>query len=332
MKLSQIRQDRVTRQWVIYAPTRSKRPRPSQGPTTNKIQQPAWDKNCPFCPGNEHLIPSIIGEKKKGSTSWQVRVVPNKFPIVTPAGKQEKCERGVYCVTQGYGYHEVIIETPIHNRHPGLMSSKEVGPIIDTYHDRYVKLMKEDEIKTVFVFRNHGLQAGTSLIHPHSQVIAMGMIPDRVLMREQHLRQYYYETGRCGYCEMLESELRNKRRLVGENQSHVAWVPFAAEAECEIWVMPKKHQADFANISNQEKKHLASLLHDILVKFVRKLRDPDYNYVINSCAKHKSEEPYLHWYLRIKPQLTKPAGFEIGSGISVNPSFPEKDAKLLRKD
>ncbi len=129
---------------------------------------------------------------------------------------------------------------------------------------------------------------------------------------------------------MLEFEIQEKERIIGENESFVAFIPFAAEVSCEIWLMPKRHQADFGCISNTEKKDFAKILQEVLANLYQKLDNPDYNYVINSAVRYKTEEPQVHWYCQILPRLSTQAGFEIGSGISINPSLPEDDAQFLR--
>lgn len=331
--MNEIRQNKATKQWVIYATARGKRPHDFQRESGEKKQLPDIDKECPFCPGNEEMLPSIIMEMPgQKSGKWQTRVVPNKFPALTPEGDITRFSEGIYVSMQGYGRHEVIIESPRHNQQITQMSPEEVSIIIETYHRRYVELMKEHKNMMVLIFRNHGLQAGTSLIHPHSQVIVTGMVPNHIRWREEEAQRYFDEWGRCVYCDILEFEMQDQRRVILENESYLAFIPFAAEVPFEIWIIPKKHQASFGQISDQSKSDLATALRDILAKLHRKLNDPDYNYIINTSSQYRANEPQLHWYLQIRPRLTTQAGFEIGSGISINPSLPEEDGNFLKKE
>lgn len=331
--MNEIRQNKATKQWVIYATARGKRPHDFQRESGEKKQLPDIDKECPFCPGNEEMLPSIIMEMPgQKSGKWQTRVVPNKFPALTPEGDITRFSEGIYVAMQGYGRHEVIIESPRHNQQITQMSPEEVSIIIETYHRRYVELMKEHKNMMVLIFRNHGLQAGTSLIHPHSQVIVTGMVPNHIRWREEEAQRYFDEWGRCVYCDILEFEMQDQRRVILENESYLAFIPFAAEVPFEIWIIPKKHQASFGQISDQSKSDLAPALRDILAKLHRKLNDPDYNYIINTSSQYRANEPQLHWYLQIRPRLTTQAGFEIGSGISINPSLPEEDGNFLKKE
>jgi UDPglucose--hexose-1-phosphate uridylyltransferase len=330
MEISEIRQNKATKQWVIYAPTRRKRPKDFQSSKVKKPYVPAYDEECPFCTGNDHMLPQVILEVKDDKSQWITRVVPNKFPALTPGGNLRRFSKGIYLLMQGYGHHEVIIETPFHNHQIGQMSVNEVEFIVKTYHRRYIDLMKMNENMMVIIFRNHGLRAGTSLIHPHSQIIATGMVPHHIRWREEEAQHYFDEWGRCVYCDMMNYEMQDKKRVIYEDNSFVAFVPFAAEVPFEIWIIPKEHKADFGDISDTEKSDLSLALHNILEKLYKKLNDPDYNYIINTSARYRTQEPQVHWYLQIMPRLMTRAGFEIGSGMSINPSLPEDDANFLR--
>jgi UDPglucose--hexose-1-phosphate uridylyltransferase len=210
------------------------------------------------------------------------------------------------------------------------MKTEEVARVIETYHRRYVDILKHDQSMMVVIFRNHGPRAGTSLIHPHSQLIAVGWVPSYIRWREDSAERYYDKWGRCVCCDIVEFELQDRSRHVYENQSFVAFVPYAAEVPFEVWIVPRRHQADFGDISDVEKQDLALALHHVLRSLYDRLHDPDYNYIINTAARHKSGEPHLHWHVQIRPRLTTRAGFEIGSGIGINPSIPEQDAEFLR--
>ncbi|NIR46899.1 galactose-1-phosphate uridylyltransferase [candidate division KSB1 bacterium] len=333
MKEHEIRQNKATREWVIYAPTRGRRPSDFRQTDKGREERPERDEHCPFCPGNKNMLPGIImAMPSTGEEAWQTRVVPNKFPALATDGDTERVERGIYLTMPGYGRHEVIVESKWHNRGIAQMSNAEVEIIIETYHKRYVDLMKEHENMLTLLFRNHGVRAGTSLVHPHSQLIVTGFVPNHVRWREEQAQRYYDEWGRCVFCEILQFEQREQRRVVFENPSFLAFVPFAAEVPFEIWMMPKEHDADFGDINDVEKRDLAQAFSNVLTKLFEKLNDPDYNYIINTAARYKADEPQLHWYVQIRPRLTTRAGFEIGSGISINPSIPEHDAEFLTED
>jgi UDPglucose--hexose-1-phosphate uridylyltransferase len=331
MKDSEIRRNIATNHWVIFAPARGKRPHDFARQAPERGVLPSYDPDCPFCPGNEDQLTSIIEEAPcVGDGEWSTRVVSNKYPALTPDGETVRSVQGIYLSMKGVGRHEVIIENPKHNQPIATMDSRSVIPIVETYHRRCTDILRDDQTMMVVIFRNHGPKAGTSLIHPHSQLIAVGWVPSDIRRREDTSEQYYDRWGRCLYCDMLEFELRDGRRGVLENRSFFAFVPYAADVPFEIWVMPKKHRANFGDISDAEKEDLADALHRVLKILHCKLNDPDHNYSINTAARYKSGEPHLHWYVQIRPRLITKAGFEIGSGISINPSLPESDADFLK--
>jgi UDPglucose--hexose-1-phosphate uridylyltransferase len=327
----EMRQNKATKEWVIYATSRAHRPHDfSHG----KKEAPALtdrDGECPFCPGNESsLSPLLLEMPAPGTDGWQARVIENKYPVLTPDGDDARRGYGIYLCMHGYGRHEVIIESPLHNKTMGTMSKGEVGVVVETYHRRYEKLKNDRANTTLILFRNHGPLAGTSLVHPHSQMIATAIVPLHIRRREEEARHYYDEYGRCVFCAIAEYEAGERSRVILENEAFIAFVPYAAEVPFEIWIMPKRHQADFGSTTGPDRAHLASILHESLARLHARLDDPDYNYVFNTAAQCRADEPHLHWFVQIQPRLTARAGFEIGSGMRINPSLPEENAEFLR--
>lgn len=331
MSLHQIRQNKATKEWVIFAPDRGDRPK-DFAKKDRKKDLPEHDKECPFCSGNEDKLTNVIMEIPGTNGKWQTRVVPNKYPALIPEGDSERETADFYLKMNSYGRHEVIIESPYHNRDISLMSSDEISRVVETYHRRYLDVMKTNKNMVPLIFRNHGEHAGTSLQHPHSQLIVTGFVPHHIRWREIEAQRYHDEWGKCIFCEMLKFELKKEIRVVMKEKTMIALVPFAADVPFEIWIIPRQHKADFGKISDDEKSDLVIILQSILSKYYNKLNDPDYNYIINTSARYETGEPHLHWYLQIRPRLTTRAGFEIGSGISINPSIPEEDAKFLREE
>lgn len=327
----EIRQDKATKEWVIYAPARGKRPSDFQRLTRPKRRRPEHVDTCPFCTGNEHMLPSIITEHAAlNHGGWQTRVVPNLFPVLTPEGSVTRKVEGIYIAMQGFGYHEVIIDSPRHNQDIPKMKQAHVRALIDTYHARYTELSADERNQLILIFKNHGPRAGASIEHPHSQLVAAGIIPRRIRWRNLEAQRYYDEWGRCVYCDILEFEQQDSRRVVFESDSFLAFVPYAAEVPFEVWILPRRHHPSFGRITENEKTDLANALSTVLNRMARQLNYPDYNYVIYSSTRY-GNAPHLHWYLRIQPRLITRAGFELGSGMRINPSLPEVDAAFLKE-
>lgn len=328
--MSEIRQDKTTGQWVIFASSRGRRPDQFECECKDRRELPPYDPSCPFCAGNEGMLPSVVLEMPgKGGEGWATRVVSNKFPALTPEGDTTRTCDEIYLTMPGHGRHEVIIESPYHNEQIGTMSVDQIRIIIETYHRRFADLMEEHGIMMALIFRNHGARAGTTLVHPHSQIVVTGMVPNYTRWREGEAQRYFDTWGRCVYCDVIAFEMRDRRRVVLENSSFVAVVPYAAEVPFEVWILPIEHQASFGQISDRAKQDLAAAMEDILSRLHRHFSDLSYNYVIVTSPQYRAREPQLHWYLQIRPRLTTRTGFEIGSGISINPSLPEADAEAL---
>ncbi|MDT8286685.1 MAG: hypothetical protein RQ748_06205 [Elusimicrobiales bacterium] len=293
----EIRRNKASGEWVVFAPRRGRRPSDFKSGTARPREDaPRRDPDCPFCPGNERSLPPVIEQAGAG----------------------------------GYGRHEVIIETPRHDRDPALMSARELRAMMEAYYKTYARLMKDPRNMLVLIFRNHGEGAGTSLRHLHSQIIATGLVPGHVRAAGREAQRYFDQHGSCAFCDALRFEKKEKRRLLFANRHFLCFVPYAAEVPCEMWIVPKRHWACFGGTTVRDRAALAEILGRALRTLRARLGDPDYNYVLMSAPRNREADPHLHWYLRIRPRLTTRAGFEIGSGMLINPSLPEDDRDFLK--
>jgi UDPglucose--hexose-1-phosphate uridylyltransferase len=324
--MSELRQDRVTGGWVIVAPQRSRRPQARAAGERPPVRPP-FDPSCPFCPGNEGQLPGIVTEtKSQHAIGWSVRVVPNKYPAV----QNSKDARGGDGARPAHGVHQVIIDSPRHDAELASMSADELEVAVAAYRERTRSLLGQDGIAAAVMFRNYGQRAGASLVHPHAQVVALDIVPPRVAAMGDWMKRYHREHGRCATCDELAHERKDGARVVDENDAFIALVPYAAEHPYEIWIVPKRHQASFAALADGELGAFAGLLGSAMRRLRSALDDPPYNFVIDSAPKDEREAPHWHWRLRIVPDIATWGGFELGSGLPINPSSPENDAVLLR--
>ncbi len=335
--MPELRKDPVTNRWVIIATERAKRP------TDYKIHKEEFGGGkCPFCPGNEKLTPPEIcayreKDTVKNEPGWWVRVVPNLFPALAIEGNLDREGVGMFDHMNGVGAHEVIIETPSHEGHIELLSESQIEELLWMYKERYLDLQKDPRIKYILVFRNYGRTAGASLAHPHSQLIAMPIVPKRVEEMMQGTRAYYKQKERCIYCDIIHQEQKfGHERIVLENDSFIVLSPFAPRFPFELAVLPKVHEASFGKLSEKQRKDLASTMKDTLMRLSKILDRPPYNYMLqtapcNTNGNHNGVSDYFHWHIEIIPRLTTPAGFEWGSGFFINPTPPEEAARYLRK-
>jgi len=329
--VTEIRQNIATKEWVIIATERARRPgefaHPRQELTADR---PAWDPTCPFCPGNEEP-PPMEQARIPADGPWQVRVLLNKYPALRMEGERDRHFEGIYRWLPGVGRHEIIVESPRHNTCPALMTPQEVARVIRTFQARGRDLAQEPCIEQIIYFQNHGPDAGTSLVHPHSQIVGLPVVPSHVRSRSEGARRYFDDTGRCVYCQMVREELASAERLIAVNEQFVAFIPYAAFSPFHTWILPRRHYSTFLGASPEEIDDLGIILRDVLSRIYVGLHDPDYNYVIRSAPVHDMGRDYLHWYVTVIPHVTKTAGFEMGSGMFINVTLPEASAAFLRE-
>ncbi len=331
--MSELRQDPTTREWVIIAPERAKRPQQApQRRRTDKL--PDWDESCPFCPGNENQTPDEVLRIPISSeaSAWEVRVVPNQFAALTPDGDAARSEHGrFFHKMDGVGAHEVIIESPSHNTTTALMSYEQVQKMLTAYQERYNALKKNRQFKFITIFKNHGQASGTSLVHPHSQLVATP-IPAPYYHRRLNIAVgYYSDVGSCLYCDLLAEELEKGERIVAETKEFIVLHPYASRVPWETWIIPKRHCSSFGLFPDEHLAELAMVLKDTLLCLYQGLDNPAFNYMVDTTITEDEENPYYHWHIRIVPRLNLIAGFEMGSGIYISTALPEDTASLMKQ-
>ena len=329
--MPELRKDPIIGRWVIISTERGKRP------TDFASVPPAKRSNfCPFCYGNETKTPPEVYALREPGTDkdtpgWSVRVVPNKFPALQIEGELNRQGEGIYDKMNGIGAHEVIIETPDHNKTISDLDEDYIADVLSTYRERILDLKKDRRFKYIVVFKNHGEAAGASLEHTHTQLVAMPIIPKRVIEEIEGARKYYDFKERCIFCDIVAQEINDDVRVVSSNESFLAIEPFAARFPFETWILPKTHEPAFEEIGRNEIMHLARLLKEILSKINAALNNPPYNFILHTLPLQGDNRNWYHWHLEIMPKLTKVAGFEWGSGFYINPTAPEEAARYLRE-
>jgi UDPglucose--hexose-1-phosphate uridylyltransferase len=336
--MSDLRRDPVMGRWVIIAPERAMRPDTLAHHTP--MVQPA---PCVFCGGEEARDPTeIFAIRSNGAgpntPGWQVRVLPNKYPVLRIEGKLVREGVGMFDMMSGVGAHEVIVETPEHDLDLEDLPTTHICAVLRTYRARMKDLGGDDRFKYVLIFKNRGYEAGATLSHAHSQLIATPVTPKRVKEELVGAKRYYDYKRRCVFCDLLKQEtVLTRERLIWENEGFVALSPFAARTPYEMWLIPKQHSCDFVDITTDQCSSLAEALKTVLRKLSLGLNDAPYNYLIHTAPFRRPRAGYwdtiaqdYHWHLEIIPRLTRFAGFEEGSGFFINPVSPEDAAEFLR--
>ncbi len=332
--MPELRKDPVVGRWVIISTERSRRPTHFTAPAHGKTAYA-----CPFCPGSEDRTPPEVyayrpGHEAPNSPGWQVRVVPNKFPALQIEGSLERRGEGLYDKMNGIGAHEVVIEGPEHEQDLADLSVEHLHQVLRAYRERLIDLHRDRRFRYVLVFKNHGAQAGATLEHTHTQLIATPIIPLSIQEELNGALRYYELKERCVFCDIIDQETstENGRRVVSQSDGFVVIEPFAPRFPFETWILPRQHDDSFQQVESEDEfLDLAGVLKDTLQRLNRALDRPPFNFVIHTAPIREGKLEHYHWHIEIMPTLTRVAGFEIGSGFHINPTPPEDAAQYLRE-
>jgi UDPglucose--hexose-1-phosphate uridylyltransferase len=322
--MTEFRKDPLHNKWVLIVPARSKRPHAFSYEEVSEEKK--YKKNCPFCEGNESMTPpetdSFRNTGKENKPGWQVRVFPNKYPALNKEIRLRSASANkISAIVDGYGYHEVIAETPSHKKDIYSMNSEELTLILKMYRKRYKILKSKKNIKSVFIFKNHGRVAGSSLSHSHSQILALPIIPPFIEEEIKALKK----AENCIYCQLIEEALAG-HRVLSENSDFIALAPYASEYPYQLLILPKKHQGFFEETDEKQLILLSDVIREIFGRYNKLLGNTPFNYFFNTPSLNKG-----HWNIQIMPKLIIPAGFEKGTGISINPISPEDAVRELKR-
>jgi UDPglucose--hexose-1-phosphate uridylyltransferase len=329
--MPELRQNFFTKEWVIIATERARRP--EELATHRQVQSvPVFLETCPFCPGNENKTPPEVTRFPADmSKPWAVRVIPNKFAALSSEVQPTRSLQHLRRRIDGFGFHEVIIDSPDHSCCMALLPDAHVSKILGIYKERYNALGLDHRINHVTIFKNHGADAGASLQHPHSQIIATPVIPSQVRHRLHEALRHFDDAGECMFCHMVEREVEDQTRIVLKSELFVAMEVFASATPFATHIFPLRHMASFGEITAAEITDLARVLRTLLAKLYVGLENPDLNFTVRSGPSDYVGARHFHWYLSVIPRLTRVAGFELGSGMFINTVLPESAAEFLRK-
>ena len=306
---AEIREDKIHDRFVIIASGRAKRPQEiKEEQSTEQVVKEV--KSCVFCPDNQKEVPALYmaGDKE----SWQVKVIKNIFPAVTPDNEK------------AYGYQEVVIETPEHGKETGDLPLDHWVSIMEAYINRTIELSKDEKIKYILIFKNKGGKAGASLKHAHSQIFAAGFTPPHIIDKLTKAQQYRIENGNCYYCDLIKKEEHGPRLIMADDKA-IAFTPYASIYEYEAWIIPRNHLDNITLLDRNEITSLVKMMKQIVTK-LNKYKIP-YNMYLHQAITDKDE----HFYIRICPRRSTWAGVEMGSRIIINTVSPEEAAEFYRQ-
>jgi UDPglucose--hexose-1-phosphate uridylyltransferase len=329
--MPEYRQDPLSRRWVIIGGDRAGRPNEFVEETVRQSTV-----LCPFCAGNEAETPDAVATyPANGKGGWSVRVVPNKYPAVTPeAAACPTCQplspQAVPTAVPGFGRHEVIIESPRHVASLSELTLPEVQVVFTAYRDRLALLKAEGRFRYVQIFKNVGSAAGASLEHVHSQLLALPGVPEIVQQELDASAQHFQQHGKPLLPELIAGELAAASRIVAQTPRLVAFCPYASRVPYEVWVAPRQHSPRFEDAKPGELGEISRLMRDVVGRIERAGGQSAYNYFLHTQPFDMPAAGHYHWHIEILPRLTKQAGFEWGTGCFINPFLPEACAEQLR--
>ncbi len=311
----EIRKDYILDRWSYIAASREKRVKQfKKNGVVGKVSE------CFFCPGNENLTPPEIG-RIGDSKKWQVRWFPNKFPAVDEKSKEKTLASKKHWISgEAFGYHEVIAETPNHEKQLADLNEADIKNVLLAYSLRMKDLQKRKGIKYVQIFKNSGIEAGTSIVHTHTQIVATTIIPKLVQEKIEALKKY----KKCPYCDIIKKEEKSKRYIYSDN-NFIVFAPFSPRFNFEAWIFPKKHYGNITELNDAELESLARVFKKILSK-LGKINAP-YNFYLHYSPSGKD----LHFHFEITPRLNKWAGFELATESYIITTSPEDAAKFYRE-
>jgi UDPglucose--hexose-1-phosphate uridylyltransferase len=325
--MPRIRQNIITKEWVVIAPERSQRP---QDFVTAASSKRASKKDCPFCIENNVAYKTSI---KKFETD-NVYVIPNLYPAFVDQDEVTQKEGDYYPSYKSLGGHDVIILKD-HDKEMGELKNQVLEEYYHTYQRRIDYFNQNPTVEYSMIIHNFGPEAGASIVHPHSQLMASSIIPTRIEMELRGSEDFYREKGECVFCWLVKKEQEKKIRVVGENRDFLAFTFWAARFPFEIWVVPKEHNLYFEKINRNQRLALADIFKQVLSKLNDSLNNPPYNYYIHTGPPRLENEKYLdkfyHWHIEIAPRVNTFGGYELGSSLIIDVVSPERAAMFLNK-
>lgn len=350
--MKEMRRDPITRKWVIIdVGTDVKEVLAQIKAAVKKGARKLSKEECDFCPGHETATPPSIMEWDEGrfryqshEPQWKARVVPNRDPVFRIEGQLNRRPVGNYDVMDALGAHEIIIE---HRQHLDWdeMSNEDVSGILSVYSERMNDLSKDERFGHVFIFKNHGPQSNSHIPHPHSTLIASPSVPERIRRELDFTRRHFQMKERCLFCDIVSEEIRRKNGpgLVRQYKSFVTISPFFASHPFETWILPRRHDSNYRNLSADMYSELASALQENL-RTIKKLVGPLSYTLLLFTRPNKvwgGDRDYwttidsdYHWHFKFLPRFPRLAGFHrsfsAGSGYMINQIAPETAAELLR--
>lgn len=326
--VSELRQDPVFGDWILLAPLRGQRHK-----FKGRMRMTLPKSKCPFDSLSRfgNLPPVLVYRDDRKKNDWFLQIIPNKYPAVKHGECSLIFKKGIYKFRSGSGFHEIVVLKD-HGRFLAQYSASEIKKIITAYRERYLTLAKDGCVKYISIFHNHGKEAGSTVPHLHSQILALPIVPPDVNHSISGSRRYFHEYHQCVHCQIIKEELKEKKRIVYENKDAVVIAPFSSKVNFETRIFPKKHSAYFEKIKDEELMSFAEAMRFVFFRLYKKIKDPAFNFFIHTAPTGKNHDyNHYHWHMEILPKFEITGGIELGTGLNIISLAPEEAARILRE-
>jgi len=308
--MAELRFDPINRYTVVIAPERSERPKDD---FKDKKEN---SKVCPFCPGNEDQTPPENFSNRDNVNNWTIRSFPNKYPAFTSLDSSDIS-----------GIQDVIVESDKHDINMGDFSLEHFQELLKVYKRRFQEIKKNRRVKYILAFKNHGLMAGATLKHPHSQIVGLSFVPPQFKKRIQRLKAFYSDKKKCYFCNIIDES-----NAVFENKSFISISPNEARFSYESWILPRNHQVHFEDITNNQLSDLSEIFSKQIKTINSMLNYPAFNIILNNGLYNETKDNIYHWNIQIIPRVSYQAGFEWATGMFINQVEPENASREFKKN
>ena len=326
--MAELRFDPITQRWVVTGRRRV------------MADFNDAEATCSFCPGNEHFTPRPIQELRVTNGAWRARVFHDRAPIFLVEGGEDRRAVGMFDRMNPVGAHEIVVETPHHGVTLAQLPPEQITKCIELYRDRILDLKRDMRFRYVSVFKDQGPAARTEHGHSHSQVLASPVLPQSLQIEFRVSRLHFLRKDRCIFCDCIQQETEEEKRVVDRNADFIAVCPFASQSSYELWILPKQHSSSFEkDLGDPARvKSLAAFLKPCLQR-VENI-SPILHFVIHTEPNLEARWPAddwwktvpddFHWHIELHPDVEGERRYLGSEGFYFNPISAEEAALVLR--
>ncbi|HET7028507.1 MAG TPA: DUF4921 family protein [Candidatus Limnocylindrales bacterium] len=228
------------------------------------------------------------------------------------------------------GSWSTVIAPPGEHRPLNVVPAVLVRDLLAGARASIVAAAERGQTEYLTVVQNWGAQAGARTNHLCLDLYDLPQVPHRIGEEIGGSARFVIREGECPFCRLVRDEVRSRTRLVWEDASSVAFAPFASRSPFEVWIVPRRHEADFGRASDVDLESTADALQAVLGR-LDALDGPPYNLVLHTAPLRERVDQTYHWHWELHPRLREIAGLELGTGLPVNPVSPEDAVEELRR-